>query len=154
MMMQTKRAFVIVAALTLGACAEHPQLSDHAIQQECRLELAAARTAIHMRDEGKTRQAMLASLPPLTPNSSRLLQQLYHIVDEVYAYASLNEVVYGSYRYDYCVRQLQHQPVPAQFQDSVPRLQACQAQFGLQISQTALACVRESFPTAADLHTP
>ena len=78
---------------------------------------------------------------------------MYHIVDEVYAFPGLNEVVYGAYRYGYCARQLQHQAVPQQFQDIVPQLQACQTQFDTQVSQPAMACVLGSFPKDAVTRT-
>jgi hypothetical protein len=142
-----KTNFVFVAALALCACAKDTQISDHAIQQQCRMELEASRTAIQLRDEGKTRQAMLQTLPMLTPTSTRLLQQMYHIVDEVYAFPDLNQIVYGTYRYEYCARELRHQPVPLHFQKIYPRLQACQQQFNMTVSKPAVDCVRAAFPT-------
>jgi hypothetical protein len=145
-MMKTNVVFVIVAALVLAACAERSQQTDHAIQEQCRLELEAARTALQLRDEGKTKQAMLQTLPPLTPTSTRLLQQLYQIVDEVYAYPDLNQIVYGTYRFEYCAHQQRHQPVPS-LQDSVAQLQVCQGQFGMSVSKQAVDCVRGVFST-------
>ena len=151
-MMKTK--LVLLAAFTLGACAEGPQPSEHAIKQECRLELETARTAIHLRDQGKTKQAMLQTLPPLTPTSSRLLQQMYHVIDEVYAFPGLNEIVYGTYRYEYCVHQLQQQSVPRQLQDVFPHLLACQSQYGMTVSKQVVACVRAAFPNSTNTQAP
>jgi hypothetical protein len=138
--------FLIFFAVVLAACAKQTQHSERSIQQDCRLELEAARTAVQLRDEGKSKQAMMQSLPPLTPNSTRLLQQMYHIVYEVYAFPNLNEIVYGAYRYDYCAHQLRQQPVPAQIQDIMPKLLACQTQFGMAVSKQAVDCVRAVFP--------
>lgn len=143
-MMKFNFVIVIAATLVLGACAEHSPTSNHDIQQQCRLELEAARTAIELRDAGKSRQAMMQTLPPLTPTSTRLLQQLYHIVDEVYAYPDLNQIIYGTYRFEYCAQQLRHQPVPS-LQDSVEQLQACQLQFGMTVSKQAVDCVHAVF---------
>jgi hypothetical protein len=148
MMMKTKRALVVVAALALNACAHRPS-STHAIQQQCRLEMEAARTAIHLRDEGKSKQDMLQTLPSLQPDSTRLLRQMYHIVDETYAAPGLNDIVYGIYRFEYCARQLQYQSAPLQFKTIVTQLQACQAQYGRQASQQAISCIRAAFPKQA-----
>ena len=145
-MMKTELIIITVSALILIGCAEHPQVSNHTIRQQCRMEMETARTAIRLRDQGKSKQEMLQTLPPLHPDSTRLLQQMYHIVDEIYAFADLNEIVYATYRFDYCARQLQRQAVPEKFQNILPQLQACQTQFGMQVSKPAMVCVRAVFP--------
>lgn len=149
MMTKTKRALVVIVALTLSACAHRPS-NTHAIQQQCRMEMEAARTAIHLRDEGKSKQDMLQTLPSLQPDSTRLLRQLYHIVDEIYADPDLNDIVYGIYRHEYCTRQLQYQSVPLRFENVMAQLQGCQAQYGRQVSQQAIACIRAAFPQQPD----
>ena len=144
-MMKTNLVIIAISVLSLSGCAERQHVSNNAIRQHCRLEMEAARTAIRLRDQGKSKQEMLQTLPPLHPDSTRLLQQMYHIVDEVYAFAGLNETVYATYRFDYCAHQLQRQAVPEKFQDVFPQLQACQAQFGMQVTKPAMACVRGVF---------
>ena len=113
------------------------------------MDLEAARTAMRLRDQGKRQAELLQTLPPLTPESSRLLQQMYQIVEEVYAYPTLNQVIYPTYRFEYCARQLQHLPVPAQLAQIAPQLQACQNQFGNTVSAQAVACVRKAVAEAA-----
>lgn len=149
-MMKIRLILIAVAALTLSACAHYTQNSLHAIQEQCRLEMAAARTAVQLRDQGKTKQAMLQSLPPLHAESTRLLRQLYQIVDETYAYPDLNDVVYAMYRFEHCARQLQNQPLPEQLGKVMPQLQACQAHFGRDVSKQAVTCVRAVFPSRSN----
>ena len=143
----------MLAVLALGACAERQVATDHAIQQQCQLELEAARTAMQLRDSGKTKSALVQTLPPLTPSSTRLLKQMYHIVDEVYAYPDLNQIVYGTYRFEYCAHQLRHQPVLS-LQNSIVQLQACQAQFGMTVSKQAVDCVRTVFTAPPAVTAP
>jgi len=143
-MMKSKTLPVIAAVTILSACAHGP--SNRAIKSQCRLEMEAARTAVQMRMKGKSKQAMLQTLPPLHPDSTRLLRQMYQFVEDAYSVSDLNEVVYGIYRLQFCVRQLQHKPVPQQIQDVSSQLLSCQTQFGRQVSKQAIACVRATFP--------
>jgi hypothetical protein len=148
LMTMTRAACLLVAALLLSACAQRHSPTDHAVQAQCRLELEAARTAIQLREAGKTKQAMLQSMPSLTADSSRLLQQLYQIVDEVYAYPDLNQIVYGTYRFEYCAHQLRQQPVPV-LANCIAPLRVCQTQFGVTVSRQAVDCVRAVFSLPA-----
>lgn len=130
--------------ILLSGCAHHP--SARAIKSQCRLEMEAARTAVKMREQGKTKTAMLQSLPSLHPDSTRLLFEMHQIVDEAYAFPALNDIVYGIYRFETCARQLQHQLVSPPFQELAPHLLACQEQYRRQVSKAAVACVRGVFP--------
>lgn len=147
-MMITKVSLIGMSLLALSACASGP--TRHEIHAECRLEMDAARTAVQLRDKGKDKRAMLQTLPPLHPNSTRLLRQMYQIVDEAYAFPDLNEIVYGIYRYEHCARQLRHQREPSTFAVIHAQLQACQARFGRKVSKQAVACVRAVFPSPAN----
>ena len=142
--MKSKYLFVIAITSLLNACAYGP--TAHAIKSQCRLEMQAARTAVQLRDQGKSKQAMLQTLPPLHPDSTRLLRQMYQIVDEAYAFPALNDIVYGIYRFESCARQLQHRLAPPRLQQVAPQLLACQKQYGRQVSKAAVACVRGVFP--------
>lgn len=105
----------------------------------------AARTAIQLRDKGKDKMTMLRTLPPLRAHSTRLLHQMYQIVDETYACPRLNDIVYGIYRYEICTRQLQHAPVPGSISSVYAQLQNCQSRYHRQVSSQAVACVRAVF---------
>jgi len=144
-MRMTKNLLYCLVYCGLAACASDPGHDPQAIHEQCRLEMNAARTAVHLREQGKSRQAMQQTLPPLSDDSSRLLRQMYAIVDETYRYPRINDVVYGIYRYDLCARQLQHRPVPA-LEKIYQNLLACQARFGRQASHAAISCVRHSYP--------
>jgi len=65
---------IALAAMYLSACAHEP--TNQEIQSQCRLEMEAGRTAVQMRKQGRTKQAMLQTLPPLHPDSSRLLRSM------------------------------------------------------------------------------
>jgi hypothetical protein len=143
MTMKINFPFGIAIVFLLSACAHRP--TAHAIKSQCRLEMQAARTAVQLREQGKTKQAMLQSLPPLHPDSTRLLRQMYQIVEETYAYPSLNDIVYGVYRFEACARQLQLQLTPPPLQTVAPQLLACQNRFGRQVSKAAVTCVHDVF---------
>lgn len=145
----TKHVSVLCLVLALNACAQGTEVDQKTIQRTCRLDLEAARTAMQLRNQGKSKAEMLQTLPPLTQSSNRLVQQLYHIVDEVYTYPTLNQVVYPTYRFEYCTRQLQHLPVPAQFRQIAPQLLDCQTKFGTTVSTQAVDCVRDAMTAVA-----
>jgi len=142
--MKTDLLLVIVLVMTLSACAHEP--STRAIRSQCRLEMEAARTAVQMREQGKTKQEMLQTLPPLHPDSTRLLRRMYQSIDDTYAYPALNDTVYGVYRFEFCVRQLQHKPIPKQFQEVSVQLLNCQKQSNRNAASQIVACVRNTFP--------
>ena len=137
-------AFLFTCVL-LGACAHQP--TSREIHSQCRVEMAAARTAVQMREQGKHKQDLLRLLPPLYPDSTQLLHTMYQIADETYAATKLNEVVYGIYRYELCSRELQHLGVPPYSFDAVsPGLLTCQSQYDKYDTKHLVACVRTLFP--------
>ena len=142
-MTKIKSGLLALSILGLNACAHDPSAKD--IKAQCRLEMDAARTAVQLREQGKDKQSMLATLPPLYPDSTRPLRQLYRIVGEVYDGPQLNDVVFGIYHFEYCVRQLQHRPVPEHYTDIAPQLKNCQLQYDRHGSKQAVACVRNVF---------
>ncbi|MEJ2359946.1 MAG: hypothetical protein P8Z75_00765 [Gammaproteobacteria bacterium] len=142
--MKTRFLLLGIGSLVLAGCAMGP--SQHEIHSECRLEMDAARTAVQLRNKGKDKLAMLRTLPPLHKNSTRLLHQMYQIVDETYDYPHLNDIVFGIYRYELCARELRRQPVPTDIGSVHMQLQSCQARFHRQVSKQAVDCVRAVFP--------
>jgi hypothetical protein len=145
LMMKNNSIILLIASMSLSACANRPVANTHAINKACSLEMVTARIAIHLRDKGKNKHAMLQTLPPLKPDSTRLLQQMHAIVLETYAVPSLNDVIYPTYRFEYCVRQLRKQPVPPNLQAVAKQLLNCQARFGTQPSQQATECIMACF---------
>lgn len=141
--MKTTSCLVTFCSLFLvGACAtKQPYSTAAEINEECIIEMEAARTAIQLRDKGKTRDYMASTLPPLDKNSSRLLVQLHQIVDESFHYSELNEVIYPTYRFEMCVRQLTGKTYPRSIQNVHSKLMACQQQYGKQASTAATQCV-------------
>ena len=132
--------------LLFSACAtKDPNSSAREINQECIIEMEAARTAIHLRDKGKTQQEMAATLPPLEKNSSRLLVQLHQIIEESYRYPQLNEVIYPTYRFELCVRQLTNKPYPRDIKTAFTNLMDCQQKYGMNASTKATRCVSAVF---------
>lgn len=147
-MMKINTVLFIAAGIAVSGCAHDP--SVRAVRTQCRLEMEAARTAVQLREQGKSKQAILQSLPPLHADSTRLLRQMYQFVDDTFAFPELNDSVYGIYRFEYCVRQLQHRAVPRQLQEVSRQLLACQTQLDNQTPANAVSCVRRSFPAQPD----
>jgi hypothetical protein len=142
MMKITSCLLLLGNLLFFAACAtKDPYNSAREINEECIVEMEAARTAIHLRDKGKTQQEMAATLPPLNKSSSRLLVQLHQIIEESYRYPALNEVIYPTYRFELCVRQLTNKPYPADIKMAFPTLMGCQQQYGRHASTAATQCV-------------
>jgi hypothetical protein len=146
-----KLCLLLVTVSLLGACASKERFNTaKAINEECQVEMQAARTAVRLRDKGKTKADMQAQLPPIEPDSSRLLINLYEIVTETYQFNSLNEVVYPTYRFELCMRQLQGKAYPASLALIEQPLLDCQDQYALQSSAQSTACILQ----AMDQFTP
>jgi hypothetical protein len=146
-----KHSLLLTTISLLGACASEERFNTaRAINEECQVEMQAARTAVQLRDKGKTKADMQKQLPPIEPGSSRLLKSLYEIVTETYQFSSLNEVVYPTYRFELCMRQLQDKPYPASLAVIEQPLLNCQAQYALQRSEQSTACILQ----AMDQFTP
>jgi hypothetical protein len=146
-MMKIVSCLVPVTCLFIvSACAtKKPYPSAKEINEECILEMEAARTAIRLRDKGKSQQEMAATLPPLNKDSTRLLVYLHQIVDESYRYPKLNEVIYPTYRFELCIRRLTNKPYPDDIERVYANLMECQQQYGNKASNTATRCVTAAF---------
>ena len=154
MRMTNKLAVLFILVVTIIGCAKRSDTDTQAINEACTLEMEAARTAVLLRNKGKSKADLVQTLPPVAESSTRLLQQLHAIVEEVYTFPELNEVIYATYRFQYCVRQLQHRFVPHNLQPIYNELLACQQQYGNQASKESTVCVLNSFPQGADIPAP
>lgn len=143
-----RHVLIVMVLFALAGCTSGP--TRHEIHHECRLEMDAARTAVQLRNKGKDKMTMLRTLPPLQQDSSRLLQQMYQIVDETYAVPGLDDLVFGIYRYEVCARQLRHLPVPTDINTVHSQLLSCQTRFHRHASKKLVNCVRAIFPSTAE----
>ena len=142
-------SLVLALISALYACASKERFNTaNAINEECRLELEAARTAVRLRDQGKTQASLAEKLPAIQANSSRLLLTLHEIVTETYQYSALNEVIYPTYRFELCLRQLLHKPYPKSLASAEPGLLVCQRRYGTQSSQQSTECVQHAMDQA------
>jgi len=137
---------VLLFPLFFTGCAEKkPFTTANQINEECTLEMEAARTAVLLRNDGMSRENLSRTLPPLNNNSSRLLFFMHEIVEEVYKYKELNEVIYPTYRFELCSRQLTNKSYPYTITQIYPTLLACQNKFGKKASIDATNCVLSGF---------
>ncbi len=152
MMMKMNHLNLTLPALLLfvSACANDPYDSPKEINEACTFEMQAAQTAIKLRNKNKSKSSLLAKLTPLEKDSSRLLVNMYQIVDEVYAHSWLNETTYPTYRFELCQRQLLYKPYPLTIEPVIPLLKDCQQQYGTISSEQATNCIVNGL----DNHTP
>lgn len=151
LMMKIKQLGIILSGLSLCACAHTP--SDNEIKSQCRLEMEAARTAVQLREQGKTKQAMLETLPPLHSDSTRLLRVMYQSINDTYDFPNLNENVYGAYRLVYCIRRARHKNLPNKLSEVSEKLMRCQNSFGKTINGDLISCIRGVFPDTPSAST-
>jgi len=142
--MNRKRFFILTFLILNTGCATRdiPNTAKE-INEECAFEMQTARTAIHLRDKGKTKADLQSKLPPLDKNSSRLLKKMYEISEEVYEYTELNETVYTTYRFELCQRELLGKALPNSTQTVLPALLTCQQQYGDKSSVKSTNCILE-----------
>lgn len=146
MTMVFRTASVALIVLLISSCAaKQPFSNAKEINEQCMLEMEAARTAIRLRDKGKSRQDLAQSLPQLNKDSSRLLVFMHEILNEVFHYRQLNEVIYPTYRFELCSRQLTHKDYPYNIQKVYPDLLECQEKFGKKASSEGTHCIITSF---------
>jgi len=103
--------------------------------------MQAALTAVRLRDKDTTKSMLLEKLSPLQKDSSRLLVNMYQIVDEVYSHSWLNESIYPTYRFELCQRQLLSKPYPLALVPVLPILKQCQLKYGIEASEQATECI-------------
>ncbi len=107
--------------------------------------MQTAVTAIRLRDRGKSKQQLAKALPPLHKDSSRLLVYMHEILDETFQYQDLNEIIYPTYRFELCARQLTSKPYPYNIAKVYPALIRCQHLYGSKASTKSTACIVSSF---------
>lgn len=130
-----------ILLMFVNACANDPYDSANEINEACNFEMQAALTAIKLRDKNKSKSTLLNKLSPLKEDSSRLLVNMYQIVDEVYSHIGLNDSIYPTYRFELCQRQLLYKPYPLTIEPVLPALKQCQHQFGAKSSKQATECI-------------
>ena len=140
--MDYRLSLTLLSVLLVSACSTtNVNQTPNDINIECGLEMHAARTAIRLRDKGKPKSSLLAQLTPITQESSRLLIKMYEITHEVYAITELNEVVYPTYRYDLCQRELLNKPVPESIREVLPGLIECQNRHQNKSTPESTRCI-------------
>ena len=143
--MMIKPSLLLILVSLLGACASKERFNTpQKINEECNMEMQAARTAVRLREKGKPETFMQETLPPIKPESSRLLHNLYDIVNETYQHTALNEVVYPTYRFELCMRQLQNKPYPTSLAVIEPSLIECQQQFRMESTKQSTECILQA----------
>jgi hypothetical protein len=141
----TKHSLLLASITLFGACASEESFhTAREINEECHMEMQAARTAVRLRDKGKPKSTLQSQLPPIKPESSRLLINLHDIVTETFQYTTFNEVVYPTYRFELCLRQLQNKPYPISLAVIEQPLLHCQQQYGLQSSKQSTECIQHA----------
>ena len=141
----TKHSLLLATIALLGACANQERFNNaKEINEECHMEMQAARTAVRLRDQGKSKSLLQDQLPPIKTDSSRLLINLHAIVTETFYYSTLNEVIYPTYRFELCLRQLQNKPYPTSLAVIEQPLLNCQQQYALQSSKQSTECIQHA----------
>ena len=141
MTMKIHSVFLIGLFLFVSACANDPYDSPKEITEACNFELQAAFTAVKLRDKGKPKLMLLSKLGPLSKDSSRLLVNMYQIVDEIYTHNDLDTIIYPAYRYELCQRQLLFKPHPLTIKPVLPMLKQCQESKDTASAEQATECI-------------
>ncbi|MGD8925248.1 MAG: hypothetical protein PVG20_00270 [Thioalkalispiraceae bacterium] len=151
--MNIRLTITLLFVMLVGACSTtNTSQTPKQINIECGLEMQAARTAVRLRDKGKPKSSLLAQLAPVTEESSRLLVEMHEITHEVYAVTELNEVIYPTYRYNLCQRELLHKPVPTSIELVLPLLLDCQRKHQDKSSQQSTRCIQMAIENSAEKH--
>lgn len=143
-MMTVKYLLVLLTLLLATGCAtDSASKKAKAINEECALEMQAARTAVRLQRAGKPASTLKSRLKPLGEGSSRLMVIMHEVVDEAYRFTDLNETTYAVYRFEICQRQLQKKNYPASITPQHEDLLACQEKFGNRSSAEHTRCVTD-----------
>jgi len=144
--MRPEYLWLLAFVMLMSSCAaERPFNTARQINEECILEMETARTAIRLRERGKQKHELAQNLPPLDSHSNRLLYNIHVILDEVYQYDKLNEVIYSTYRFELCSRQLNNKTYPYNISIIYPALLTCQQEFAAEATPEATQCIVASF---------
>lgn len=122
---------IIVSALWCGVIL--PALSEphRRGQQECDSLTIAAASLMNSRNNGATKQGLLSALPslkqsPYQKDSAKylLLTKMYQMVEEVFAYDSLDATAYMIFKSESCIRNIQGEEVVS-YENAYPELKLC-----------------------------
>lgn len=110
--------------------------------KKCKYEFDATNAALGMRDHGKTKAEMEATLPPRekTVNDPRAVL-LHTILDDIYSRPDVASFPYFHYRSLVCVTRSQGFDVTVPFERVADDLVACQNAHGTQQSEPLGDCI-------------
>ena len=125
-------------------------LSNIAFSQEidmskCQAEFDATNAALGMRDHGKTKADLEATLPPreLTKNDHRAVL-LHTILDDIYSRPDVASFPYFHYRALLCLTRTQGVDTRVTFDKVADDLVACQSAHGTTESEPLGNCISEA----------
>lgn len=119
-----------------------PAMSQEIDMKKCKYEFDATNAALGMRDHGKTKADMEATLPPRdkTLNDSRAVL-LHTILDDIYSRPDVASFPYFHYRALVCLTRAQGFNVTVPFEKVADDLVACQGTHGTAESEPLGNCI-------------
>ena len=132
------KQFMSIALLILSGSA----MSQGIDMKKCKYEFDATNAALGMRDHGKTKADMEATLPPRekTLNDSRAAL-LHTILDDIYSRPDVASFPYFHYRALVCLTRAQGFNVSVPFEKVADDLIACQKTHGTAESEPLGNCI-------------
>lgn len=120
---------------------------------QCSIEIQAAEAILRLRDQGQSKDFVLAPLPPRQTTfkaksaglQARLAVQMYSIIDDLYANPDLKAGAYLSYRELACRQRNGGLKAPASLREVAVPVFACQEKYGNTASAQMRACLEEVF---------
>ena len=110
--------------------------------KKCKYEFDATNAALGMRDHGKTKADMEATLPPRhkTANDHRAVL-LHTIIDDIFSRPDVASFPYFHYRGIMCLTRTQGIDASIRFEQVADDLVACQTKHGTEESEPLSDCV-------------
>ena len=117
-------------------------MSQEIDMKKCKYEFDATNAALGMRDHGKTKADMEATLPPREKTLSDSRAVLLHtILDDIYSRPDVASFPYFHYRSLVCVTRAQGFDVNVPFENVADDLLACQKAHGTAESEPLGDCI-------------
>lgn len=123
------KSLMIITALLAS-----PAFPAEEIVQTCTTIQGVSISAIKNMTAGMSESQLRGTIPPLgsikadtTLQQAELLTSMHEILDEIYAFPSLDPPVYSIYRMERCFRRMTGQEIPQDFSEVAPKLEACAA---------------------------
>ena len=139
---------IIVSAAAINA---NPVAARERLQ--CSIETQAAAAIIKLRDQGQSKESVLAPLPPreAVVNAkkgslqAKLAVQMYSIIEDVYANLGIKAGAYLEYRTLSCNKRNAGLKAPVAFSEISLPMFRCQDKYGNEPSAQLTRCVNEVF---------